>query len=501
MSDFLRSNKITGIYWLKHPIEELKIRIKLKIQDNILNLPKFEDYTNEMNSLNLNLEAQIEEYEFKWQEKIFSKWEFKHYGNVQNCVTDLDLSYNNAIKNLENGQKIFTYIHEDFYLSLPFIDQEKNVPNSNSWFSKISEKMQMACHDDSISVRHLFKSEENIQTENDQWTSMHIIFDNSTYNEDSDLLIKEEIILLSVYHNKSKHYIVMSPDTNDLEMNPYAIDRNTGEVLDYQYSIETITDAVDDDEVSELDVLLQKLYEKWTRKQKQLINFVMPSCGKTIFYITLQVLSASKFEMDNMYIQYNIRIPDGVKSSDVLCGRTHVSEPRVEEEDVICHFGHNIDLNLEIDSDFDPQPLKLFFEVISTDWWGRHRTEGYSHLSLPLIPGEYERDMTCICPEEADSFSAGSRRYLLGGCHLLNDLDDLIKPERDPSVLFQSTGEISLRWSTIRQSSTSSSVPLPTPGTSASSDVLLGAEAAISRYRKARAKLKAVTKDLEAGDG
>ncbi|CAG9791237.1 unnamed protein product [Diatraea saccharalis] len=147
----------------------------------------------------------------------------------------------------------------------------------------------------------------------------------------------------------------------------------------------------------------------------------------------------------------------------------------------------------------------MFFEVISTDWWGRHRTEGYSYLSLAFEPGTHDKMLSCSRPEESDRVEAESRRFFVGGCHLIKDLDVLAKPHlKDANFVYVTTGSIKVRWNVLSQSPThlghlehlgqleTSSI---IPSTSASA-LLRGAEAVLRQYKRARARLAAATKDL-----
>lgn len=77
----------------------------------------------------------------------------------------------------------------------------------------------------------------------------------------------------------------------------------------------------------------------------------------------------------------------------------------------------------------EPPSIKLFMEAISSDWWGRHRTEGYCYLRLPLEPGCFTKTLSCSRPEEANTVDAESRRFFLGGCHLIKDLEVLAEPQ------------------------------------------------------------------------
>lgn len=163
----------------------------LKSQDSIFSLPKYEDYANDSNSVNLqNLETKIEEYTFKWQEKAFSTWELQRYADIHNCLSDAELNYHEMIENTDCvPSKVFTYVHEDYHLPLPTgLEKERAVEkvvfNLSSCFQRLNlGDMGKYVARDSSSVSHLFRSEENIASEEEQWTAMHIVFDNSEYNE------------------------------------------------------------------------------------------------------------------------------------------------------------------------------------------------------------------------------------------------------------------------------------------------------------------------------
>ncbi|CAG5050557.1 unnamed protein product [Parnassius apollo] len=145
----------------------------------------------------------------------------------------------------------------------------------------------------------------------------------------------------------------------------------------------------------------------------------------------------------------------------------------------------------------------MFFEAISTDWWGRHRTEGYCYLPLLLSSGYNTKRLSCIRPEEKNKVEADSRRFFVGGCHLIKDLEVLSKPQlQSADFTYTGTGYIDVRWSTIKQAHTIGGQDLPAPADSSSASALLqGAEAVLRQYSQARAKLAAATKDLAEGDG
>ncbi|CAK1589961.1 unnamed protein product [Parnassius mnemosyne] len=507
MFDFNRNNKRTEIYWLKQPVTDLKIKIKFKPQSSIISLPKYEDFVTTSNKVNLEKvdTDKVEEYVFKWQEKVFSAWEINHYKEIHNCISNADLCYNGMLKSREyEAQKVFTYVNQDNHLPSPLNwkkSANKSFFNLNSCLEKLNLEDRIGrVLGNSSSTHHLFRSDENITTGKEQWIAMHVVLDDSLYTDDSQLLVKQEYVLLSLYYNVIENYLIVTPDANDLMVNPYDVVMEAGS-SDHQYGVEIIFEELESDE--ELVTLLNNLYKKWENKHKRLLNFVPPPLGRTKVYVTFEILSATDFELDNIYIEYEIKIPEEVICESSLHGRTHVSKGMINEDSSHWSYGHIIELELEISIEIDAPPLQMFFEVISTDWWGRHRTEGYCYLPLLLSSGYNTKRLSCTRPEEKNKVEADSRRFFVGGCHLIKDLEVLSKPQlQSADFTYTATGYIDVRWSTVKQVHELGGQELPAPaGSSSSSALLQGAEAVLRQYSQARARLAAATKDLADGDG
>ncbi|XP_049879497.1 Meckel syndrome type 1 protein [Pectinophora gossypiella] len=503
MNEFNRS-KVSGVRWLKKPVENIRIKVKLKPQDGILSLPKFDEYANESNGLT-KLENKTEEYIFKWQEKVFSAWELQRYTDVHNCISETELNYNEMLNNLDyESSKIFTYIHYDCHLPLPSELKnnnlkELNVLSLNSCLARLNLDNRFGrMLEDTSSMGHLFKSTENVVAEEEPWTAMHVVFDHSDYNEDSQLLLKQDAIILSLYYNTIHNYLIITPDVNNLDLNPYTVESETGVQWGFQYSVEVDFEETESGE--ELVTLLRKLHQKWERQQKQVVNFEMPPLGKKLYYVTLELVTATDFDVDDLYIEFTIQVPDDIQCNDALHGRSHLAKPIRTEDIEEWHFSHIIELTLEMTTDSESAPIQVFFEAISTDWWGRHRTEGYSYLPLSLNPGRFSKQLSCSRPEELDSVEAENRRFFVGGCHLIKDLEIFAKPQlHDANFKFVTTGSINVRWNTISQTCVSQGrVVDGREARSCASALLLGAEAVLRQYRRARARLAAATHSLTA---
>lgn len=136
------------------------------------------------------LETEVKEYNLKWQEKVFSLWEMQRYSDAHNCLSDTELNYNEMLngRHFEHS-KIFTYIHEDYRLPLPGdlkkIKTKLDLPNLNPCFERLrlNENVGRMFGEDTSSLGHLFRSEENLCKETEQWIAMHVVFDNSEYTK------------------------------------------------------------------------------------------------------------------------------------------------------------------------------------------------------------------------------------------------------------------------------------------------------------------------------
>lgn len=67
----------------------------------------------------------------------------------------------------------------------------------------------------------------------------------------------------------------------------------------------------------------------------------------------------------------------------------------------------------------------LFLHVISSDSWGRRRTEGYGYVTMPTKPGLHDVIVHCWRPLGNfgfDQIAAEKRRFFIGGTPELEDV-------------------------------------------------------------------------------
>lgn len=61
--------------------------------------------------------------------------------------------------------------------------------------------------------------------------------------------------------------------------------------------------------------------------------------------------------------------------------------------------------------------------MVSIDWWGRERTEGYAMTTVPLLAGGINEQVSCYRDLGDDTWMEWLERYFIGGRRkvLLND--------------------------------------------------------------------------------
>lgn len=178
--------------------------------------------------------------------------------------------------------------------------------------------------------------------------------------------------------------------------------------------------------------------------------------------VIMEIKSGCLFEYDNLFVEYTIDLPYGYKSKSQLNGKTQVSSVKGSEK--LAHFGHSFELNINyytytehgtgyfyeksfirltkrnsntfflIESIIFSTELSLntpraYFEIISSDSWGRRRTEGYCHMSVPIShPGYHQTSLKCVRPLGIDKRTQNMKRFFTGGRHILKDIARLYKP-------------------------------------------------------------------------
>lgn len=150
---------------------------------SLIEIPRF-DQSNEDDPFEDTSNNAEEQLDIAWQEKVFSQSEIEYYSVRENCTNDLHKSYHHTINSAEltkneNGRKIYSYTTADNY-----------APDD-----EISS---------SISATQLRREQE------DCIDSMFIMAD-----------IKTEVVLFTLKWNSRENILLVYPDFNCMNINPY----------------------------------------------------------------------------------------------------------------------------------------------------------------------------------------------------------------------------------------------------------------------------------------
>ena len=231
---------------------------------------------------------------------------------------------------------------------------------------------------------------------------------------------------------------------------PYRLETEAGCV--YEYWVVNDTEPADASEVAALNIKQMRFQQELFDKTQELRrNFVgdefeaytdSPDLDVCKIMLNMEIVSAQDFDLDHVYVQYLLDIPEGWATGDApqLWANTQVSKVRhVKNEEgktttrAIAHFGLPIDLTLwqtadvKNGSDFKEEEARgvtrmpcILLQVNSYDMWDRNRTQGYAHMNLPLTPGCSTHTVQTWRP--ALTQIGRMRSFFIGGTPELKDL-------------------------------------------------------------------------------
>ncbi|XP_037872431.1 uncharacterized protein LOC101736053 isoform X2 [Bombyx mori] len=501
MSSLHREDVTTGVHWLRHPVESIKIKVKLKPTTILSSLLNY----NPDDSSFIKKHQIIEEYVFKWQGKSWDVYVCREQPEADTSLRTKPAKVYCEI--LQEGvtpiSRLFAYNHDDQHLVLPlscvkkFTEQIANLNLGGRCTKSNNPIRSLINRKQSKSQQRLFDSDDSIDSLSEKYTTMHIMFDNNDYLQDTyDIKARKHTCLVCLCYSKKHKYLTVTPEINDLALNPYEVATVEGEHWGYQYSINI---DFDDDCADGLAILLTRLQKRWNKRNKNLIYFSGPPVDFRNIYLSFEIISVEDFQLQYLYIQYNVKVYQCDRGS---FGRTHKKFPDDSKANHYCEIGHAVDLKLSCLASIEPPPIQIVFEVQSAEYPVIFRTEGYGTLTVPVTAGQFTATLTTLMPEDVNYAEGATRRFFIGGRHLIKDpvlLDH--SQSTDSEYSNQEAGTVHLRWSIRTEVGPGlRTVPVPAVGT-ASSAVLHGAEVAVMRYRLAKAKLQAATKEEEPAEG
>ncbi|KAJ8917237.1 hypothetical protein NQ315_002254 [Exocentrus adspersus] len=394
--------KYTGYYRCPDDIKNFKVRIKyvqVPAGDPDPDPEKDEDDDDEAPKPPDEVKFEWQSKVIGWQQKHFSKSESDFYSDPLNCVSDLEKSFHEQLKEQGEGTgEVYTYVQGEGYSDEEFASKMTRLQYLVENTDEAKDLLQVE-DDDFDFTKHLQSSIRNniIPTHVEK---MYIIADLGESIE--DIWIKDERLLHTLKYEANTQVLSVYPDFTTVE--PYFIKLTHSDGIKYfLYFLENYSEASDEYNRQEREVL-QKVTEYARDVKKRVIGnkFPLPPKNKLYVYLFLEILSARNFEYPDVYVRYYIDLPDGwcCERPETLQGRTRTCHA-VNDENLL-HFGHCsetvLQYNLQNLSETGvPKTPYIYFEVFSQGSWGRYRTEGLAYRNLPVSqPGRHSYNLSCF---------------------------------------------------------------------------------------------------------
>ncbi|XP_065054700.1 tectonic-like complex member MKS1 [Rhopilema esculentum] len=425
-------------------------------------------------------ENRVEEVQIRWQEKLFSEREIKHYENPLNQMSALDQKYSEDISKLVAGKerknkRVFTYVDADCHrvdaggIFSKTSDYMTTSPDEQPTFlmEKMSQLNLM-----SVGRRNLPGADQHphiveevpskhVKDSHVITTPSKLMYIMADLSADDQVGTRDDEYVLCVLKIDANGQITIKPDLS--KSIPYRIETFDQAKEIYEYFITDVSQQMTNAEKTQESNLLNELYDRHAEvmtSQSGLELYPQPALDELIYYIFGEIVCAKNFECDDLFVELFVDLPPNWRS---LRKQTSWTTQRcsINSDDVI-HFSFPFELQLVFKyPEDDSEPFvtwpTLFFEVVSWDSWQRYRKEGYGYITLPSSAGNHLVEAPTWRPCGNDT-AQQMRRFFTGGAPELEDIEYVkIPPESEGNFLSKfgfktcSSGVVTVRMHTILQ--------------------------------------------------
>lgn len=210
----------------------------------------------------------------------------------------------------------------------------------------------------------------------------------------------------------------------------------------YEYAVENMSDFQDNDDILAREfggMELQadrKDVRKWQNRCGWELLDLPPKAYDSRVLLNLEIVSASGFAADSLYIQYEVVLPSDdwiidpdSRSLQCLRGATQTSKLRhrslakigdCDSTRSTAHFGFPVEL-VFLTQKHSParKPLYVNIQIFSRDRWERVFVQGYSTVELPSTSGFHE--LTVQTWKPVGSVTSQVQNFFIGGSNQLLD--------------------------------------------------------------------------------
>ncbi|KAJ6655713.1 hypothetical protein lerEdw1_004766 [Lerista edwardsae] len=433
-------NEDTGgaVYRSRDPVRNLRVRVRLQqVTSTSLLLQQLQQPSSQPRQQLISLtalgphsttsgyhpEEEAEEAVIGWQEKLFSQFEIDLYQNKSACQSPLDRQYHKDIVKLlekSGGRKnyrIFTYTDHDRFTNLEEHCQRvttspKEVP------SYLAERManvrrrrqeRKPMEGSTLKSRIVTwePSEEFIKNNHVINTPVQTMYIMGDLGPHGRLGSREHERVLCTIKVDSNGVLTIKPDFTGTK-GPYRIELGGEKRELWKFTLENASAQVQPEE----ELREQRVFKDLYSRHKEYLSGLVGSDFETdrvaffAFPFTLEVFFTQEDESKGFFPQWPV----------------------------------------------------LYFEVLSLDFWQRHRVEGYGFVVLPAVPGAHTVTSSSWRPVGPDACSE-LRRFFIGGSPELEDVTYARVPgtfqgDRLSRFGFHSktTGSVTFRLNCLQQS-------------------------------------------------
>ncbi|XP_032823388.2 tectonic-like complex member MKS1 [Petromyzon marinus] len=449
-----------AVYRSSDPVKNFKLRIRLSkvtsasglakhVRDEELARGAGGDGIMEMQSLaarapggvtGMKSDDEEEVVTVSLQEKLFSQHEYDLYINDASCLSPLDRQYHLEILKLEKAggrknKRIFTYTDSDRFTNI----QEQTGGYGVGESSFLSERMAMVRkrRQDRRYMEGLIPKSQIITWEpTDDFKrhnhvistpvqTMYIMADLGPHGR---LGQEENEVVLCTVKVVGNGVITIKPDFSGCK-GPYRIEVDAERREVWKYTLDHASNPIRPNEREREQRMYRDLYTRHTEYLTSLVGseFEMPPPGILRLVVNGEIVSAKDFEYDNLSVRMFVEMPTNWSSNpnEQLFWVTHTCATKSKNKNNVAHFSFPFSFEAffkkEDESDVSlPHWPTLYMEVVSVDFWHRYRTEGYSYLLIPSMPGYSEVVCQAWRPVQP-GLTSELRRFFIGG---FNELED-----------------------------------------------------------------------------
>ncbi|XP_049838271.1 Meckel syndrome type 1 protein isoform X2 [Schistocerca gregaria] len=466
------------VYRCKDSIKNLKIKVRFQLpKTRNIPIPQFTPRENDKQRTNANDNTpEYEEHTFSWQEKVFSKSEVEFYRHSGNCRTPLQEQYHQEVSEWSDDTgHLFTYIDADgFNEEVSVTTGQQNCAAGNGKL-ELLKKQSFIRRKPKITQGNIVNDSPSAEAKKQNHSLqiceqlMYIMADltdiSSVGGESTSVgqtsVLPTEVVLCRLSWDRQRGLLTVMPDFSptsvDGKCEPYLLEVGGDARNACRYWLYHVSEQPDDNiKVPALSLGIGHLSLG--------TDFKTPEQGTVQLTVLVEIVSASGYDFDGLFIEYCFELPD-----ETQCLR--------------------------------PQ---LLMRVASLDSWGRFRVEGYCHVPLPNSTGRHTLSIPSWRFTPDGRLHEMRRFFVGGGCNVSIDIAGVPDAVKGKPVLGKfglrtiSSGTVTVRMDIIHQTSErAEGWGKNVPHHLSSSALLNSVEAVIAAFSRARHRMLRARQGLD----